>query len=272
MSLRRTPGVVCQCQAGTPVDTGTLSLTSGGVPGPLIWSMAGLEAARAIYASVVNQSPVSMSWDTIRSASEVARTNALSAIASSIHLTLSEAVYGFAVRQVAEQYLDVREHGSNRGTEVEAFLTESGGSAGNSWCAAFVSHCHFEAANLLCADTTCTRTVRAVAMIFDGRDASNLTFSRQSVLSGAMIPVAGDVMVMVTKGSVNALNAGKPRVLLGGHTGMVQSYNASTQTLSTIEGNTDSGGSANGDGVYERTDRMQDNRLWGFMRPRAIWQ
>jgi len=212
-----------------------------------------------------------MSWDSIRLAAQVARTNAQSAIACSIGLTMSEAVYGFTVRQVAELYLDVREQGSNRGTEVEAFLSESGGSAGNSWCAAFVSHCHYEAASFLCASTTCTHTVRAVAMVFDGRDASNLTFSKQRVLSGEFTPIAGDVMVMVTQGSIHNLDEGKPRVQLKGHTGIVQSYTSATQVLHTVEGNTDGSGSRNGDGVYERTDRMSDDRLWGFMRPRVVW-
>jgi hypothetical protein len=271
MSLRRTPGVICQCQAGTPVDEGTLTRSWNGLPGPTGESVAARAAANTIYASVLSQTPVSMSWDSISLAAKVARTGDQSAIASSVGLSLSEAVYGFTVRQVAEQYLDVREQGSNRGTEVEAFLSESGGSAGNSWCAAFVSHCHHEAASFLCGSTTCTHTVRAVAMIFDGRDASNLTFSKQSVISGSVSPIAGDVMVMVTQGSVNALDAGRPRVLLKGHTGMVQSYFSSIEVLSTVEGNTDGSGSSNGDGVYQRTDRMSDNRLWGFMRPRIVW-
>ncbi len=271
MSLRRTPGVICQCQAGTPVDTGTLSLTSGGLPGPSRESTAARTAASNIYESVLNQTPVSMSWDSIRMAAQVARSNAQAAISSSISLTLSEAVYGFAVRQVAEQYLDVREHGSNRGPEVEAFQDTVNAPGHGAWCAAFVSHCHFEAANFLCASTTCPRTFRAVMMIFEGRDAANLTFSKQSVLDGSRLPIAGDVFVMVTQGSVRALNPGQPTARRRGHTGMVVSYNAATSTLTTIEGNTDPGGSRDGDGVYMRSDRMGSNQLWGFMRPRVVW-
>ncbi len=271
MSLRRTPGVICQCQSSTPVDEGTLSRSWNGLPGTTGSSVSARAAAEAIYASVLDQTPISMSWDSVRLASQIARADDQSAIACSAGLSLSEAVYGFAVRQVAELYLDVREQGSNRGTEVEAFLSESGGSAGNSWCAAFVSHCHHEAADFLCGTTTCSRTVRAVAMVFDGRDASNLTFSKQNAIAGTFTPIAGDVMVMVTQGSTRALDEGRPRVQLRGHTGIVQSYNTATQVLHTIEGNTDASGSRNGDGVYERTDRMSDDRLWGFMRPRIVW-
>lgn len=271
MSLRRTPGVICQCQGGTPVDGGTLSLTTGGLPGPFGESMAGRASAAAIYATVLAQTPMSMPWESVRLAGEFARSDALSATACSAGLTLTEAVYGFAVRQAAEQYLNVRESGSNAGTEVEAMLEDSGGEAGDNWCAAFVCHCHHEAADFLCGSTTCSRTLRAVAMVFDGRDASNMTFTKASVLSGSYTPIAGDVFVMVTRGSVSSLDAGRPRVRLAGHTGLVQSYNAATQVLSTIEGNTDGSGSSNGDGVYVRTDRMADARLWGFMRPRIVW-
>lgn len=280
MSLRRTPGVICQCQGSTPVDDGTLSLTAGGIPGPTTELVAGLSAARAIFDSVLHQTPTSMSWDSIRLAGELARTGAAWVGGVPYRLTLSEAVYGFAVRQVATQYLDVRESGGdNRGTEVEALLSESGGSAGNSWCAAFACHCHYEAALLLCGTTTCSRTVKAVGMIFDGRDAANATFSKESVIAGSRTPIAGDVFVMTTRASLRALDEGKPRTQLAGHTGLVVSYDAKSQVLTTIEGNTDGGGSANGDGVYMRTDRMSDPAgtkastkvLWGFTRPRIVW-
>ena len=276
MSLRRTPGVICQCQGGTPVDEGTLSLTTGGLPGPSGETIAGRLAAGAIYASVRNQTPVSMSWESIRAAAQVARDSELSAIASSAELSLSDAVYGFTVRQVAMQYLDVREVGQNRGSEVESFLDEVGRPGGDEWCAAFVSHCHYEAAAFLCADTTCTRQFRAVAMVFDGRDAANITFSKQSVLAGTHTPIAGDVFVMITRGSLSALDAGKPRGLYSGHTGLVASYDATTHTLTTIEGNSGPDGSKAGTGVFMRTDRMTDMAgakkvLWGFMRPRIVW-
>jgi hypothetical protein len=279
MSLRRTPGVICQCQGGTPVDGGTLSLTTGGFPGPTVESMSALSAARDVYASVTNQTPVCMAWDMLRQAGEAARSSAMSALASSVRLTLTEAVYGFAVRQVAEQYLDVRESGgANRGKEVEEFLSEAGGKAGNSWCAAFVCHCHYEAAALLCGSTACPRTVKAVGMIFDGRTDDNATFSKESVIAGSWTPIAGDVFVMTTKASVRSLDGDKP-INLAGHTGLVVKYDAASQVLTTIEGNTDSGGSSNGDGVYVRTDRMTEPAnaksstkvLWGFMRPRITW-
>ncbi|MFZ4573569.1 MAG: hypothetical protein ACOYN0_04180 [Phycisphaerales bacterium] len=63
----------------------------------------------------------------------------------------------------------------------------------------------------------------------------------------------------------------------GSHTGVVKSFDPSTNRMVTIEGNTSSGkqGSTDGDGVYERNDRMDrqgGNRkypqLYGFVRPK----
>ncbi|KAA0214777.1 MAG: hypothetical protein DYG94_10545 [Leptolyngbya sp. PLA3] len=272
MSLRRTPGVICQCQSGSGMDGGTHALTLSGLPGPTTLAVGAHAAARTIYSSVSLQSPVCMEWSAVRAAGQLARTATACTIESNLQLSLDQAVYGFAVRQVAEQYLNVRETGGdNRGEEVEAMLEGAGGAAGMSWCAAFVSHCHVEAANFLCADTTCPRTLSAVMMVFLGRTAGNLTFSKASVLSGAITPFAGDVFSMVHQGPVSSLDPGKPAQFRRGHTGIVVSYNATTQTLVTIEGNTNEGGGREGNGVYLRTDRMRSARLWGFMRPRIAW-
>lgn len=272
MSLRRTPGVICQCQSGTGIDEGTHALTLSGLPGPTTELMSAQTSARTIYNSVAHQRPVSVEWDTIRAAGQLARTATTCSMEFNLQLSLEEAVYGFAVRQVAEQYADVREvGGDNRGEEVEAMLVESGGHAGQSWCAAFVGHCHFEAAALLCGVSTCPRTLSAVMMVFHGRTAGNLTFNKASVLSGANTPIAGDVFSMVHEGPVNSLEPGRPARFRRGHTGIVLSYDRTTQRLTTIEGNTNNDGSREGIGVFIRTDRMQSARLWGFMRPRIVW-
>jgi CHAP domain len=63
----------------------------------------------------------------------------------------------------------------------------------------------------------------------------------------------------------NNLLTTKPRVgsvflIIGrngkGHTGLVESINWARRTITTIEGNTNAGGSRNGDGVYRRTRRI----------------
>jgi hypothetical protein len=63
----------------------------------------------------------------------------------------------------------------------------------------------------------------------------------------------------------NNLLTTKPRVgsvflIIGrngkGHTGFVESINWARRTITTIEGNTNAGGSRNGDGVYRRTRRI----------------
>lgn len=274
MSLRRTPGVICQCQGGTPVDGGTLSLTTGGLPGPTIESMAALSAARDVYASVLNQMPVCMSWDSVRQAGELARSGAVEA--SFVGLTMAEAVYGFAVREVAMQYLGVREVGVNRGPEVDEFQKSVGlklteGKDGNYWCATFVYHCHVEAAEILCAGTSCPRTAASCQMIFQGREKGNLTFKLSSVMDGTVTPIAGDVFVLVTGGKTSRLDAGMPTDFVSGHTGIVINYDRASQALVTLEGNTNMKGEREGIGVFLRTDRLQDKQLWGFMRPRIVW-
>jgi hypothetical protein len=64
------------------------------------------------------------------------------------------------------------------------------------------------------------------------------------------------------------------------HTGIVKSYDRRSGLLVTIEGNTSSGavGSREGDGVYQRNDRMEQDRkgnrkyaqLYGFVRPALL--
>lgn len=284
MSLRRTPGVVCQCQTGAAVDEGTLIRALTGPPGPTTDHLAAHTAARAMYQSVAQQTPMCMPWESVRAAAQFARSGMCLDIETTTGLSLEQAVYGFAVRQVAQQYLDVREDrkiGDNRGAEVESLLGDVGVKPGNSWCAAFVYHCHLEAANFLCADTTCPRTASSVYMVFEGRAAGNATFSRKSVLDGANTPVAGDVFVKVNNGGrIGELNPGKPKKWQSGHTGIVVSYEASSKTIITIEGNSNTDGSANGVGVFmlhegekgnENVKRMKSQNLWGFMRPRVVW-
>lgn len=41
-----------------------------------------------------------------------------------------------------------------------------------------------------------------------------------------------------------------------GHTGFVESINWARRTITTVEGNTNAGGSRNGDGVYRRTRKI----------------
>lgn len=66
---------------------------------------------------------------------------------------------------------------------------------------------------------------------------------------------------------------------VGGHTGVVKSFNEGEKTIVTVEGNTSSGefGSREGDGVFERTDRMdvikgrkKYPQLFGFVRPKFV--
>lgn len=70
------------------------------------------------------------------------------------------------------------------------------------------------------------------------------------------------------------------QAFVGGHTGIVKMFDAAEKTIVTIEGNTSSGefGSRDGDGVFERDDRMNRTKgrrkypqLYGFVRPKIVF-
>lgn len=117
--------------------------------------------------------------------------------------------------------------GNNRGKRVEEYLACVGLHAGDPWCAAFVAWCLREAGATLGGDgwpkTGFCPTIE--------------TWAKQRGVLRAQ-PQAGDVFLLC--------DAQGPF-----HTGFVVSVN-SNGTVETIEGNTNDGGSADGDGVFRR--------------------
>lgn len=132
------------------------------------------------------------------------------------------------VIKIAASEVGVEEQGgNNRGKRVEEYLHSVGLGPGDPWCAAFVAWCLREAGVKLGTDgwprTGYCPTIETWAK-------SNKCLSRT--------PRRGDVFLL--------LDSEGPY-----HTGFVSEVN-SDGTVDTIEGNTNRGGSADGDGVFRR--------------------
>lgn len=138
--------------------------------------------------------------------------------------------------EIARSYLNVREvSGPNRGPDVERFLKRVGCPPGESWCAAFVTSCVYEA-----------EAVVGGPAQFKGSAGALRLFELNPGLR-IQAPVSGSIFIIDH-------GAGK------GHTGLVESVNLERSLLVTLEGNTGPGPAApaqdrNGDGVYKRIDR-----------------
>jgi len=132
------------------------------------------------------------------------------------------------VIQTALSQVGVREQpiNSNRGREVEQYLASIGLGGGYAWCMAFVFWCTKEAAKQLKLPNPLYKT-GGVLMQWNQRPQLRITQ-----------PAPGDIFIM---------DKGQGR----GHAGFVEAL--SGQTIHTIEGNSNEAGSAEGDGVYQRT-------------------
>jgi len=130
--------------------------------------------------------------------------------------------------QTAEQFLDVREAtGKNDGPEVEMFLKSVGLGKGYSWCAAFVHY--------VLDQCGVKNTINAWSPT--AHNAKNLVYWNGRQYS---TPMPGDVFTI--------WSYSRKRIA---HTGFVHSQ-TSDRFYTSIEGNTNDGGSFNGDGVYKR--------------------
>lgn len=140
--------------------------------------------------------------------------------------------------QIAQSKEGVREQtGNNDGPEVEAYLKAVGLGKGYSWCMAFVVWCYDQAAQQLGVKNPLVRTGGCM------KQWNETTCKKTSD------PQVGDIFIMdLGKGA--------------GHTGIVTQVRG--EVVDTIEGNTNSNGSANGDGVYIRSRNV--SRIKGFIR------
>lgn len=148
---------------------------------------------------------------------------------------------------VAITQIGVREQppGSNRGPEVNGYLRSVGSPPGHAWCAAFVYWCYEQASIGAGVRNPCPRTAGVRAM-----------WARSRSVGGAVcLPAAGLQSAWVRPGMLFARRG----TGWTGHIGFVETV--SDGFLTTIEGNTNDGGSREGVGVYRRRRPLSDVTL-----------
>ena len=147
---------------------------------------------------------------------------------------------------IARGEVGVREVGRNRGQRVEEYQKAVGLLPGDPWCAAFVCWAFVRAAEEMGEPCPIPKG-----------GAVNKLWRRAPEDMRRMGPAPGYVFIRYS-------NPANPYSL--GHTGIVESI--SFEGIWTIEGNTDDGGSREGDGVYRRL-RPLDYVNIGYIRPRG---
>jgi hypothetical protein len=157
-----------------------------------------------------------------------------------------------AVLEVAAKEIGVMEDpiGSNSGPRVNQYLESVGDKGGLPWCAAFVYWCFQAAAAALKAPNPATRTAGAVDVWDQAarRGIRRVAAAEASDRHGLVQP--GMVFVIATGGG-------------HGHVGLVERVEG--VVLTTIEGNTNNGGSREGIGVFRRTTRRIAGINRGFV-------
>jgi hypothetical protein len=145
---------------------------------------------------------------------------------------------GAAALAVAVGQLGVREHGMNRGPEIDEYVRRVGlDPAGqHAWCQAFVYWCFDEGAKRLGVANPCVRTASCM---------DHWIGARQKAL---VVPAAAaaDDPGLVNPGAVFVIDHGHDK----GHVGFVERVHLGR--LITIEGNTNVAGSREGDGIFRR--------------------
>lgn len=140
--------------------------------------------------------------------------------------------------------------GSNRGDEVEDYLSSVGLGGGNAWCAAFVYWCVEKAAAELGSANCLPKTGLVLGMWSRAKKA------------GLPVVTATEARAqpsLVTSGMIFIMDHGGGR----GHTGFVKEL--SNGRLATVEGNSNDGGSREGTGVFTLTRRTLGSVNTGFI-------
>ena len=160
-----------------------------------------------------------------------------------------------AVLRVAASQVGVREDppGSNRGPEVDGYLRSVGldpTKASYPWCAAFVYACFEKAAKATSRKNPVARTAGALDLWEKAPAAARITAGKAHLDESQVKP-----------GQVFVIDVGTPGG--DGHTGIVERVEAGK--LTTIEGNSNEGGSREGIGVFRRRGRRIRDVNVGFL-------
>lgn len=132
--------------------------------------------------------------------------------------------------------------GSNSGPQVNQYLAAVGLAPGYAWCMAFVYWCVQNASKVSRVPNLLVKT-GGVAKQWNETTYPKLTNKSKLIK-------AGDIFIM--------------QFAEGGHTGFVKAINYTTGTITTIEGNTNDGGSREGYKVAERQRKISS--IKGFIQ------
>ena len=138
-----------------------------------------------------------------------------------------------SVLDIARGEIGVSEQGgNNRGQRVEEYQRAANGRAGEAWCASFVSWCFVKACEAMGQPNPMTPSRGALRVWHQAPPATK-----------SKTPTIGSIFV---------IDHGKGK----GHVGFVESV---TRThIVTVEGNTNDGGSREGDKVLRRSRRLSE--------------
>lgn len=135
---------------------------------------------------------------------------------------------------------------SNRGDKVNSYLKSCGCDPGNFWCAAFVYWCFNEASKKIGGRNPLPRTAGCLA---HWNNTSGKKITSDQAVDNPSVLKPGDVFIM---------DFGNGH----GHTGIVTGIAGGF--VKTIEGNSNTGGSRNGIGVFPLQRKI--NKVKGFIR------
>ena len=155
--------------------------------------------------------------------------------------------------EVANAQIGVKQstRGSETGPMVDAYILSTGLKPGKSsyWCMAFVYWCAMKTCEERDINNNLPRTAH-VKTSWNRSKASG---------AGAIVERNDAKSTTVKPGMVFYISTGQTT----GHTGIVTKVSGGT--ISTIEGNTNEGGSRNGYGVFARTRRIKPTNLIGYI-------
>jgi hypothetical protein len=275
--MERLPGPICGECRPLLVDDGTLAVCEAKTPGVVLDRPKDAAALLRLHQDILAGFASCWHWDDLARMRDLIHALPPGGYDGVIREELVLSLYGAVVISAAERHLDIREIGTNAGEDVEEMLEAVGRSAGDAWCAAFVSQCHRLAALWLCGTTTCPQEAAVQFLWGSARAAKLTTFTKNDVYDGKKIPRAGDVFIMAVGASYSAIKRTKKRVWINestsSHTGMVVGQSNSGKTLTTIEGNTGPSGGREGDGVYMKTRKVKKHAsaakmsVLAFIRP-----
>lgn len=142
------------------------------------------------------------------------------------------------VIRIASGYIGTKEVPKNAGAQVITFLNSVGLGAGQPWCMAFVYYCFNVASQNLNLQNPLSKTGHCMTQWYTA-----------SPVLKSQTPRVGSVFIM-------SYGDGK------GHTGIVTKVN-DNNTFEAIEGNTNSAGSREGEGVWRKT--RKNSEVIGFI-------